>query len=79
MAQAEKGYAQSATTLLIYLDATAALRYLVNSSGVRILFPLCLFSASVLPLLLAMCLLRGSSLDGGGAGRLKAARRGSSL
>ncbi len=41
-----------AVLVLIYLDATAALRYLVNSSGVRILYPLCLFSASVLPLLL---------------------------
>jgi len=38
--------------VLIYVDATAGLRYLVNSSGARTVFPLCLFSASILPLLL---------------------------
>jgi hypothetical protein len=49
-----------AVLILIYLDATAALRYLVNSSGVRILFPLCLFSASVLPLLLVRAFRAGT-------------------
>ena len=41
------GAALFAALVLVYLDATAALRYLVNYSGERILFPLCLFSASV--------------------------------
>ncbi len=41
-----------AALLVIYVDATAGLHYLVNYSGERTLFPLCLFSASVLPLLL---------------------------
>jgi hypothetical protein len=38
--------------LLVYIDATASLHYLVQYSGRRILFPLCLFSATILPLLL---------------------------
>jgi hypothetical protein len=38
--------------LLVYVDATAGLKYLVNYSGQRIVFPLSLLSASVLPLLL---------------------------
>jgi len=46
--------------VLIYLDATAALRYLVNASGVRILYPLCLFSACVLPLLLVRAFRAGA-------------------
>jgi hypothetical protein len=49
-----------AVLILIYLDATAALRYLVNSSGVRILFPLCLFAASILPLLLVRAFRAGA-------------------
>ncbi len=46
--------------IVIYLDATAALRYLVNSSGVRILYPLCLFAACVLPLLLVRAFRAGA-------------------
>jgi len=46
------GAALFAAYVLVYLDATAGLHYLVNYSGVRVLFPLCLLAASVLPLLL---------------------------
>jgi hypothetical protein len=49
-----------AALLLIYIDATAALPYLVQYSGRRILFPLCLFSASILPLLLVRAFRAGS-------------------
>jgi hypothetical protein len=47
--------------VLVYLDATAGLHYLVNYSGVRVLFPLCLLCASILPLLLIRAFDRGSS------------------
>lgn len=46
--------------LVIYVDATAGLRYLVNYSGVRTLFPLSLLSASLLPLLLARAFRAGA-------------------
>jgi hypothetical protein len=38
--------------LVVYVDATASLHYLVNYSGLRTLFPLCLLSGCLLPLLL---------------------------
>lgn len=46
------GVALFTALLLIYVDASVGLRYLVNYSGWRTLFPLCLFAASILPLLL---------------------------
>ncbi len=46
--------------VLVYVDATAGLRYLVDYSGVRVLFPLCLLSASVLPLLLVQAFRAGA-------------------
>lgn len=49
-----------AALLVVYVDATAGLRYLVNYSGLRTLFPLCLFSASVLPLLLVRAFRAGA-------------------
>jgi hypothetical protein len=49
-----------AALLFIYVDATAGLRYLVNYSGMRTLFPLCLLSASLLPLLLVSAFRAGA-------------------
>jgi hypothetical protein len=46
------GVALFTALVLVYVDATAGLTYLVHHSAERTLFPLCLFSASVLPLLL---------------------------
>jgi len=54
------GAALFAALILVYLDATAALPYLVHYSGERTVFPLCLFSASILPLLLVRALRAGS-------------------
>jgi hypothetical protein len=46
------GTALFAALVFVYVDATAGLPYLLRSSGERTIFPLCLFAASVLPLLL---------------------------
>ena len=54
------GGALFAALVLIYLNATAGLRYLVHYSGERTLFPLCLFAASVLPLLLVKAFRAGA-------------------
>jgi hypothetical protein len=54
------GAALFAALLLVYVDATAGLRYLVNYSGWRTLFPLGLFAASILPLLLVRAFRAGA-------------------
>lgn len=57
------GTALFAALVLVYVDATAALRYLVHYSGARTLFPLCLFSASILPLLLVKAFRAGADRE----------------
>jgi hypothetical protein len=52
-----------AALLVIYVDATAGLRYLVNYSGLRTLFPLSLLCASVLPLLLVSAFRAGAHAE----------------
>ncbi len=49
-----------AVLVVVYVNATANLGYLVRSSGERTLYPLCLFAASVLPLLVVRALRAGS-------------------
>ena len=49
-----------AVLVVVYLNATAGLTYLVHSSGDRTLFPLCLFAGSVLPLLLVRAFRAGA-------------------
>jgi hypothetical protein len=49
-----------AVLLVVYVNATAGLAYLVRSSAERTVFPLCLFAAAILPLLVVRALRAGA-------------------